>query len=182
MSETVAVFGGSFDPPHVAHTLAAAYVLNAYPVDRLLVMPTGSHPFDKKLSDFSHRLHMCQLAMATLRDVEISSLEADLQGPSLTLRTLEALQAQHPEARLRLVIGSDLMDETSSWHRFDRIVEIAPLIVVNRGGHEHSLANGPALPMVSSTQVRELLRAGQDPTGLLAPAVIAYALAQGLYT
>jgi len=180
MGEVIAVYGGSFDPPHVAHTLVCAYVLAVQRVDRVLVVPAAQHPFDKPLAPFAQRMHMCELALRDLRRVELSSLEHELGGTSLTLRTLEALRARRPSATLRLVIGSDLLAETPSWHRFDRVVELAPLLVVPRAGYP--VAGGePALPEVSSTEIRRRLRAGLDTTGLLDPEVAAYAAAHDLY-
>jgi nicotinate-nucleotide adenylyltransferase len=182
VTRALAVYGGSFDPPHVAHTLVCAYVLSAHPVDSLLLVPTGTHPFGKPLSAFEHRLRMCQLAMADLARVEISSLERDLAGPSLTLRTLELLHAHHPDAALRLVIGSDLLRETASWHRFDRICELAPPLIVQRAGFEQPGVAQPALPDVSSTEVRRRLREGLSVEGLIGHAVAAYARTHQLYS
>jgi nicotinate-nucleotide adenylyltransferase len=181
VSQTIAVYGGSFDPPHIAHTLACAYVLSAHAVDLVLVVPAGRHPFDKHLSAFEHRLHMCELALRDLKRVEISSLERDLEGPSLTLRTLEQVQRTHPNAGLRLVIGSDLLPETPSWHRFDRICELAPPLIVPRAGFEVAGSDVPALPDISSTEARRRLRVGLPTDGLLDPEVAVYARSQGLY-
>ena len=106
--------------------------------------------------------------------VEVSRIEQELDGPSLTLRTLEELQRREPGRELRLVIGSDLLAETHAWHRFDRICELAPLIVVQRAGHVTDPAV-PALPDISSTEARRRLRAGEPTTGLLSPRVADYA-------
>ncbi|HEX7477523.1 MAG TPA: nicotinate (nicotinamide) nucleotide adenylyltransferase [Polyangiales bacterium] len=181
MSETIAVYGGSFDPPHVAHTLVVAYVLATQPVDRVLVVPAAEHPFGKRLSTFAHRVRMCELAMQDLRRVEISPIERELPAPSLTLHTLQALSKRHPGAQLRLVIGSDLLAETHAWHNFARIEELAPPIIVERQGHTRSGVDAPALPAVSSTQIRKRLRSGEHVAGLLAPAVAQYALDHALY-
>ena len=181
MSATFGVFGGSFDPPHVAHVLFAGYVLSAYDLERVLVVPTFSHAFGKPLSPFEDRLRMCELAFADLRRVEVSPIERSLPAPSRTLRTLEALQERYPGVQLRLLIGSDLLPETPSWHNFERIAELAPPLVVERQGRaRHNPAN-PALPDVSSTEVRRRLRDGEPTDGLLSPAVAAYARSCGLY-
>jgi nicotinate-nucleotide adenylyltransferase len=181
VSRVLAVYGGSFDPPHLAHTLVCTYVLCAYAVDDLLVVPTGQHPFDKPLSPFEHRFRMCELAMRALRRLQISNLERDLEGPSLTLRTLELVQQAYPDAELRLVIGSDVLRETASWHRFDRIVELAPPIIVQRAGFEQPGADRPALPDISSTEIRKRLRDGLPTDGLVSPEVAAYAREHELY-
>lgn len=180
MTKPVAIYGGSFDPPHVAHTLVCAYVLSAHEVDRVLVVPTLRHPFDKPLAPFDHRLRMCELAFADLLRVEISDVERALPQPSLTLRTLQALHARMPGVPLRLVIGSDLLRETSSWHAFEEVAALAPPIVVGRSGHP-SPDGSPLLPEVSSTEVRRRLRAGLPTDGLLSPTVAAYAREHALY-
>ena len=179
MSQAIAVYGGSFDPPHLAHTLACVYVLSTQPVDLVLVVPAGQHPFDKHLSPFEHRLRMCELAMRDLRRVAVSGIERELGGPSLTLRTLEHLQRSRPSATLRLVIGSDLLAETPTWHRFERVREIAPPIVVPRAGYDDH--DALALPDISSTEARRRLRAALPTDGLLDPEVAAYAREHDLY-
>jgi nicotinate (nicotinamide) nucleotide adenylyltransferase len=123
---------------------------------------------------------MCELAMTPLRDVQISRIEATLPQPNRTLDTLEALASAHPGAHLRLVIGSDLLDETSHWHNFARIQALAPPIVVQRQGHL-ATSDAPALPEISSTEVRRRLRLHEPTDGLLSPAVATYALQHALY-
>src|SRR6185436_19281792 len=98
----VLFFGGSFDPPHVAHVLCVAHALSAGEFERALVVPVFEHAFGKRLCAFEHRLRMCELAFADLRNVEVSSVEAELERPSYTLRTLERLSREHPDWRLRL--------------------------------------------------------------------------------
>lgn len=180
MSEDVAVFGGSFDPPHIGHTLVAAYVLAAHPIDRVLVVPCERHPFDKQLAPFAHRLEMCRLAMMDLRRVEVSDIAGQVGGSGRTLELLEALSAADPEVRWRLVIGSDLMEETSRWHRFDRIEKLAPPLVVERGGHARG-DDAPVLPEVSSTDIRDCIAHSRSVAGRVAPAVAAYAAKHDLY-
>src|SRR3954452_22589054 len=105
----VALFGGSFNPPHVAHQLVGLYVLETEPVDELWLIPCFKHPFDKALAPFEDRLAMCELAAAALGPrARVSDCERRLGGESRTLRTVKALQAQHPGVELSLVIGGDI--------------------------------------------------------------------------
>jgi nicotinate-nucleotide adenylyltransferase len=181
LSVTFGVFGGSFDPPHVAHVLLVGYALSAYDLERVLVVPTYTHAFGKPLTAFEDRLRMCELAFADLRRVEVTSIESTLPAPNRTLNTVEALIARHPGIQLRLLIGSDLTQETSAWHNFERIAELAPPLVIERQGrHRHDLQN-PALPDVSSTEIRRRLRSAEPTEGLLSPAVDLYARSRGLY-
>ena len=114
-ARAVGVLGGSFDPPHVGHVLLAAYAMSASDLDALLVIPTFQHPFGKALSDYDERVHMAELAFGMLAGVEVSRIEQSLGGASYTVRTLEALQAREPSARLRLVVGADVIADAPRW-------------------------------------------------------------------
>ena len=181
MSGEFGVFGGSFDPPHIGHVLLAAYALSAHRLERILVVPTFAHAFGKPLSPFEDRLHMCELAFADLRRIELSNIEQQLPVPSRTVRTLEALAERYPGAQLRLLMGSDLVPETHGWYQFARVAQLAPLLVVQRSGHAGGDDQEPALPNVSSTEIRRRLGAGVSTQGLLNPRVDDYARAHGLY-
>jgi nicotinate-nucleotide adenylyltransferase len=175
-----AVFGGSFDPPHVGHVLVAAYVLAAQRVERVLVTPTAAHAFGKKLASFEDRLKMCELAFAPLRSVELCTIERDLPPPNYTLHTLRALAARYPGVQLRLIVGSDLQRETHAWHEFESIEKLAPPLWIGRQGHD-PIAGEPAIPDVNSTEIRRKIAADESTSGLLSPAVSAYIRKHQLY-
>lgn len=182
--ETIAIFGGSFDPPHAAHVMLAAYVLAVAEVDRLLVVPNWRHPLGKRAcSTFEDRFRMCELAFVDLRRVEISRIEEELGGPSLTLRTVEELRRRMPDAALRLVIGADILGEADRWHRFDRVAELAPPLVVRRSGHPTGGWDvlPVELPPIRSTEIRDRLAAGESVEGLVPRAVLRHASKHGLY-
>jgi len=179
----VVVFGGSFNPPHVAHVLAAVYVLSTEPVDEVLVVPVYRHPFAKELAPYDDRLEMCRLAFEWIPRVKVSTVERELGGESLTLRTLEHLAQQHPDWSMRLLIGADVLPDLPKWHRFDRISEIAPPIVVGRAGVSAEGAPEALLPRASSTEVRDLIGAGELARArqLVPREVLELALRRGLY-
>lgn len=179
-STRVGILGGSFNPPHVAHVLAAVYALAVSELDSVLVVPVYQHPFAKELAPFDDRLAMCELAMSGLSRVEVSSVERDLGGESLTLRTLEHLSELHPDWQMRLIIGSDVVPDLPKWHRFDRISEIAPALVLPRAG---ATGEKVMLPDVSSSHVRALFAAGDvDALAPIVPReVLRHALSRGLY-
>lgn len=158
MTETVAVFGGSFNPPHVGHVLAVSLVLSTTDVDRILVVPTFRHPFAKALAPFDDRVEMCRLAVGWLPRVTISRVEEELGGDSLTVRTLEHLRTTLPDAKLRLVVGADILLEAAKWVRFDEVQKLAPLLVVGRAGVDAEGAPAPLLPEISSTTIRDRIR------------------------
>lgn len=181
-----ALFGGSFNPPHVGHVLATTYVMSVFPVAGVLVVPVYQHVFGKDLAPFADRLAMCEAAMGWIPQVVIDPIERELGGESRTLHTIEALLAREPERSLRLVIGSDVLPDLPKWYRFERIAELAPPIILGRAGYPHPDAPAAVLPDVSSTWIRDALRV-RDPADrakleALVPArVIQHVDAQGLY-
>lgn len=180
MSRTFAFFGGSFDPPHVGHVLAASWVLSTSAVDEILVVPTFVHPFGKPLAPFEHRLEMAKRAFADLARVKVSAVEERMGGSSYTIHTLERLREEHPDAAWRLVIGSDLVDQVPSWHEGESVPRLAPLLVVGRGGHDGGTAD-ILMPQVSSTEVRRRFAAGETVDALVPRRVVEYVDAMGLY-
>lgn len=178
----IALLGGSFNPPHVGHLMNAYYVLATREVDRVWLMPVFRHPFAKVLAPFDDRVRMCELAASRFAGgVEVSRVEAEAPGSGRTIETLEYLLAQRPGDRFALVIGSDILPERSKWKDFDRIERLAEVIVVPRAGFAAPGVEGPALPEVSSTEVRERLARGEDASALVPREVLAYVRAKGLY-
>lgn len=151
---TLAVYGGSFDPPHVGHVLAVHYVLSVGLADRVLVVPVFQHALDKKLSPFDVRLEMCRKAFCTDDRVEVTDIERSLPRPSYTLATLQRLQGLYPGESFRLIVGADVLPETPHWHRFDEVRRLAPLIVLGRAGVTSAEAPEALLPSVSSSEAR----------------------------
>ncbi|HTP51556.1 MAG TPA: nicotinate (nicotinamide) nucleotide adenylyltransferase [Anaeromyxobacteraceae bacterium] len=182
MRET-ALLGGSFNPPHVAHLMAAYWALATQGASEVWLLPSFRHPFGKELAPFEDRVRMCKLAAAAIRGVHVCTAEADLEGDphvGTTARTLEHLVERHPRRRFALVIGADILATTDKWYRFDRVRELARIIVVGRAGHEGP-PGAPALPAVSSTEVRERLGRGEDVSALVPARVLAYVKERGLY-
>ena len=179
----IALLGGSFNPPHVGHAMAAWWLLATQPVEEVWLLPTWRHPFGKELAPWEDRLRMCELAVEGLRGVRVCADEAELAGDPLagrTLRTLEHLSAKHPGRRFALAIGTDLLRETDRWHRFDRVRELARIVVVARQGFD-APAGTPALPDVSSTAIRAAIARGEPVDGLVPRAVARYIAERRLY-
>lgn len=183
----VALFGGSFNPPHVGHQLLALYVLETKGVDELWFVPTFQHPFHKTLETFADRRTMCERAVEALGPrVRVSDVEAQLGGASLTLRTVQRLIADHPGHAFSLVIGSDLVPETASWHGIAELRRLVPFIVVQRGGHVSAAAGQQAappvtMPEISSSEIRAALAAGQPMTRWIPGRVLDYIAERRLY-
>jgi nicotinate-nucleotide adenylyltransferase len=191
----IALFGGSFDPPHVGHQMACLYVLSTYDVDALWMVPCFRHPFDKRIESFAHRAAMCRAVAEPLGPrVRVSDIEEELGGPSFTLTTVQALSARHPEHEFFLVIGADLLRERERWYGAEELLATVRFIILGRAGLESGIgaselrpgrdlhhADSLELPAVSSTQVRAQLSAGEEPAGLLCRSVLAYIRQHNLY-
>ncbi len=150
----VAVYGGSFDPPHVGHVLAAHYVLSVGLAERVVVVPVFQHALEKQLAPFELRLSMCRRAFDSDRRITVSDVEEKLPRPSYTLATLQRLATLFPNDDLRLLVGADVLPEAPRWHRFEEVRRLAPLIVLGRAGVTSREAPEAVLPDVSSTEAR----------------------------
>lgn len=179
----IALLGGSFNPPHVGHVMAAWWALATQGVDEVWLLPSFVHPFGKALAPWEDRVRMCELAIAAIRGARVCTAEAELASDPLagkTARTLEHLHEKHPELRFALIVGTDLLAETHRWYRFDRVRELARIIVVGRQGFEPA-PGAPSLPDVSSTAIRAAVARGADVSGLLPREVARYIAQRGLY-
>ena len=178
----VALIGGSFNPPHVGHLLAAHFVWATEPVDAVWLVPSAHHPFGKQLAPFAHRLRMCELLCADASGwLKVSDVEESLGGQGRTVDTLRHLADRFPDVRWTLVVGSDIVQDLPKWKEPEAIASLARLLVLNRAGHPSEAAVGPPMAHVSSSEVRAALASGRDVTHLVPRAVLAYALAAGLY-
>jgi nicotinate-nucleotide adenylyltransferase len=180
----VALLGGSFNPPHIAHALLAHAALAASDADAVWVLPCASHPFGKDLAPFDDRVQMCRLAFRHLgAAVSIVPIESRLPAPSFTVQTLRAIKEERADLALRWIAGSDILGELHMWREHEALQTLCELFVVPRSGYEDAGATGLgfALPEVSSTAVRERLARGDVPAGSLDARVLAYIAERGLY-
>jgi nicotinate-nucleotide adenylyltransferase len=189
----VALFGGSFNPPHLAHQMAVLYVLETAPIDEVWIIPAFRHAYGKVLAPFEDRLAMCELAARAFGPrARVSDVERELGDESRTLRTVRLLRDQFPGHAFSLVIGADLVPEVSSWYGGAELQRTVPFIVVGRAGvADAEVADAEvegagrghqlALPEISSTQVRAALGAAKPVEGLVPRLVLDYIYAHGLY-
>jgi nicotinate-nucleotide adenylyltransferase len=180
---TIAVFGGSFDPPHSAHLEVLGLIRASGLADRTLVVPCIRHAFAKQMAAYEHRLAMCRLLCQEAGPgAEASDIEQRLGLSGLTFDMLEAIAGENPGAGLRLVIGADILGERVKWHRFDDIRSLAPPLVVARTGYDDDgTSELPAPAPISSSEVRGLISRGADPGDMVPAAVLRYIEAHGLY-
>lgn len=181
----VALYGGSFDPPHVGHVMAVAWVLSSTDVDALWLVPCFQHAFGKPLSSYEHRREMCRLAVRPFDKarVAVNDVEARLGGTSRTIDTVQLLASEHPDVRFDVVVGADIFKDSGSWKRFDELQRLCRFLVLGREGYPspEGVVTSPTIPDVSSTSVRERVRSGGDVSVLLPRDVAAYVAEHGLY-
>jgi nicotinate-nucleotide adenylyltransferase len=174
----IALFGGSFNPPHLGHIAIVKDLLASKKFDELWVIPSFKHPFGKELASFEDRITMCHLLYDPLGPkVKISEVEKKINNTQgWTITTLRHLIDQFPEHQFSWVMGSDLFRETSKWKDFDEIKKWVPIISIPRAGYEKS-----KFPEISSTQVRKAIVEGKDMSSLVPPEVMKYIQKKGLY-
>ena len=178
----VAVYGGSFDPPHLGHVLSVAWALTATDTDEVWIVPTWVHAFDKKHgATFEQRMSMCELAFECFRHVKVLDVERRLAGVSRTLETLKTLAKQHPSVAFRLLVGADVLPTTDRWYRWEDVVKIAPPLVVGREGYPAPEDCPVSIPNINSTDIRSRLARSEDLSGIVPRAVLEHLRSQDLY-
>jgi nicotinate-nucleotide adenylyltransferase len=133
----IGVFGGTFDPIHLGHLLLAEQCREQAQLETVWFIPSAvpPHKQNRSITPFDRRVEMLQLALAGNPVFQINTLERDRQGPSYTADTLELLQNQHPHAQLFLMIGADCLPDLPKWYEPQRILQLATLLVTDRGNH-----------------------------------------------
>lgn len=196
----IGVFGGAFDPPHLAHVALAQAALAQLSLDSLRILPTGQAWHKARaLSAPVHRLAMAELAFGDLPNVQVDPREILRAGPTYTLDTLHELQAELPAAQLVLIMGADQAVALPSWHGWTEILSIAIISIAHRVESAAGIARFdpqtlPGLPAAarfetldlppmdtSATQVRARAARGDDITRLVPPAVARYIDQHHLY-
>ena len=189
------LFGGTFDPPHVGHLLAASDAYDALHLTRVVFIPAASQPLKQGVvaASPSERLAMLRLLVGEDARFEVDPIEIDRGGLSYTVDTLEAYATRYPAVKRILLIGEDLAEQIATWHRSERIADLARVIVLSRGRDavaSDTRGSGSALPVervatrrvdVSSSEIRARVRAGLSLRGFVTEAVADYIRAAALY-
>ncbi len=189
----IGVFGGTFDPPHIGHLLLASDAREALRLDRLIFVPAATQPFKVNTPPMASprdRLEMVRLAVADDANYVIDDTEIGREGLSFTVDTLEQLSRKNPGAELFLLLGEDALAGIDQWRNPGRIRELATLAVMRRSGPGGSSVAAFAAGVttmsarrvdVSSTEIRERLRAGKSIKGFVPESVEQFIEARGLY-
>ncbi len=173
------MFGGTFDPVHVGHLVAAVGARHALDLDRVLLV-VANQPWrkpDRRVSPAEGRLEMVAAAVEDVDGLEASSIEIERGGDSYSADTLEAVAAAQPGSDLFLVVGADVVADLPTWRRAGDLAQLATLVVVSRPGAPHADPSTgwaterveiPGLD-VSASDLRERVAAGR-PLDFLVPA------------
>ncbi|HEV3472266.1 MAG TPA: nicotinate-nucleotide adenylyltransferase [Actinomycetota bacterium] len=185
------VIGGTFDPIHVGHLVAASEALNAFSLDRVMFVPAG-RPWQKSThADPEDRFMMTTLAAAHHTRFSVSRIELDRKGPTYTVDTLATLK-DFFNAQTFFIAGADTVAELDTWHDVERLSELTEMIAVTRPGYSlDTNAKAPGWPKihameipgldVSSTMIRARVAAGKPIDYLVPTDVARYISRLGLY-
>lgn len=178
----IGLLGGSFNPPHLAHLMIAVAVYATEEIDHLWVIPTASHAFGKDLAPFEDRVRMCHLAFRHLAGgAAVIDIENRLPRPSYTVNLLRVLHALRPGIQPVWIAGSDIIKDLPKWREPEEVQRLARMVIVPRKGYEDGAKLGIDLPLLSSTNVRELLQGGKDVSGLIDREVVSFIERRFLY-
>ncbi len=191
-------FGGTFNPPHLAHRKMLEAVCALPQVERVLVAPTNIPPHKEVAEAFAsaeNRLFMCRLLCDGLDKAEVSDIEFKRDGKSYSFYTLSQLKRIYPD--LAMIIGGDMVTSFTNWYNYKEVLKLAQFILVRRKGIDNAefdkcvegLKNDGGnisvveidLPQVSSTEIRKLLESNGDLSKLLPKNIAEYIENKGLY-
>ncbi len=193
----IAIFGGTFNPPHLGHRDMIKRILSLNMFDKILVMPANVPPHkDNPPAPFKDRINMCSLCFDDFEQVQISDAELWLEGKNYTLNTLKALKTQGIQ-NPTLIIGADSLVAFDKWYRYKDILSLCRLLVFKRGGVENqailsakaglekvggiiTLLDYKPLP-ISSSEVRLAFEQKGNTEGMLSESVEKYILDNKLY-
>jgi nicotinate-nucleotide adenylyltransferase len=132
--QSIGIFGGTFDPPHIGHLILAAEARTQFGLDRLLwvLTPDPPHKQDRSVTSIQHRLAMVKLALADAPEFELSTVDMDRPGPHYALDTVKIIAGQNPGADLVYLMGGDSLRDLPSWHRPADFVSACHIIGVMR--------------------------------------------------
>jgi len=192
VGERIGVMGGTFDPVHHGHLVAASEVKSRFGLDEVVFVPTGT-PWQKShqtVTPAEHRYLMTVVATASNPGFTVSRVDLDRPGITYTIDTLRELSAQRPGAELYFITGADALAQILSWKDADELFELARFVGVTRPGHQLS-ADGlpgdrvsmlevPALA-ISSTDCRARVCRGEPVWYLVPDGVVQYIAKHRLY-
>ena len=186
----VGIMGGTFDPIHHGHLVAASEVAQSFHLDEVLFVPTGQPYMKSGVSDSEHRYLMTVVATASNPMFTVSRVDIDRDGPTYTIDTLRDIRAQRPDSELFFITGADAVAQILDWNVVRELWDLAHFVAVTRPGHDLSvgglpesdvsLLEVPALA-ISSTDCRARVGRGFPVWYLVPDGVVQYISKHHLY-
>ncbi len=186
----IGVMGGTFDPIHNGHLVAASEVAQSFDLDEVVFVPTGEPWQKQRVTEGEHRYLMTVIATASNPRFTVSRVDIDREGATYTIDTLRDLKAARPGADLFFITGADAIAQILSWRDHDELWELAHFVAVSRPGHVLntdglssdvvSQLEVPALA-ISSTDCRDRVRNGNPVWYLVPDGVVQYIAKHHLY-
>ena len=188
LAEHIAIYGGSFNPPHLGHLFVASYLVKALGAQEVWFMPVKKHPFRKEIAPFTHRIKMLEQLIDGLESrYQISHLENRPNTSGKTYDLINHIKEKFPLQKFTLVMGSDLWQERHQWYRWSEIKQNIAITLFHRDGfklsteQESSLVHPIVFPKISSSKIRENIIKQQSNFGLTTPEIIQYMQENNLY-
>jgi nicotinate-nucleotide adenylyltransferase len=189
MPRAIGILGGTFDPVHVGHLIAASWALDELALEQILLVPNHQPPLKRSApaASFADRLAMLMRAVDGASCITVSDIEGRRGGVSYTIETLSQVQGQYPDAELSLILGSDALADFALWREHERIAGMARIVAIVRGAREAPLPpvvrRVLTMPRIdiSSSLIRQRVAAGQSIAFLTPASVVAYIRDHRLY-
>lgn len=199
-AQKIGIMGGTFDPIHIGHLVAAEAVRLEYALDKVIFIPAGNPPHKQtsKVTPAMHRFVMTVMATYSNPNFLVSAIEIERRGPSYTIDTVTALKEQYgQETQIYFITGVDAAQDLKTWHHIDKLLDMCDFVAAARPGCSstldsmindfglkgqqriHRLAT-PELE-ISSTDIRERIRQGKSIKYIVPESVENYILKEGLY-
>jgi nicotinate-nucleotide adenylyltransferase len=184
------VMGGTFDPIHNGHLVAASEVAAALELDEVLFVPTGQPWQKSEVTPTSDRYLMAEIATAANPRFKVSKVDIDRGGPTYTVDTLRDLHSAHPDADLFFITGADAITSIVGWKDVAELWNLAKFVAVTRPGHKLDLPEAPdgaiqvlEIPAlaISSTDIRERVAQGKPIWYLVPDGIVQFIAKHGLY-
>lgn len=187
----IGIFGGTFDPVHYGHLIAAEQAREQAALDEVWFMSARIPPHKQRagITEEKHRFRMVELAIDGHPAFHATNIELLREGPSFSYDTMQQLQQEHPDCRFSFIIGGDMVEMLPKWYRFEELVQMVRFIGLARPGAVYDQAAVSSyvtfieMPVwdLSSTLIREKVAAGKSIRYLVPDAVESYIKEQGLY-
>ena len=186
----IGVMGGTFDPIHHGHLVAASEVAQSYGLDEVVFVPTGEPTYKSVVTPAEHRYLMTVIATASNPRFTVSRVDIDRGKPTFTIDTLRDIRRERPEAELFFITGADAIAQILSWRDVEELWELAHFVAVSRPGHDLSVSGLPEQDVsllevpalaISSTDCRDRVRRGFPVWYLVPDGVVQYISKHHLY-